>query len=132
MKKSAVKIHHVIMCDDVRTEDSGKHILIGVYSDAIVIPKDTAKLVFPLAFYVNITAPRDKTVSVVTWIEGPGRKRMQESDFGQVGIPKGFESDRGQLVWKLFPWKPEGLGTYKLHLTQGGLDVVIYEFELRN
>lgn len=120
------------MCDDVRTENSGKHILIGVYSDAIVIPKDTPKLVFPLAFFVNISAPQDKTVPVVTWIEGPGGKRMQESDFGPVGIPKGFEGARGHLVWKLFPWKPEGLGKYKLHLTQSGLDAVIYEFDLRN
>lgn len=39
MAKALYKLLSVIVCDDVRTEVTKKEILIGVYSDGIVVPK---------------------------------------------------------------------------------------------
>jgi len=44
MAKAPYKLLSVIVCDDVRTEVTKKEILIGVYSDGIVVPKLPAVL----------------------------------------------------------------------------------------
>ena len=44
MAKAPYKLLSVIVCDDVRTEVTKKEILIGVYSEGIVVPKLPAVL----------------------------------------------------------------------------------------
>ena len=130
MKKPSIKVKYVLMCDDVRTETNGKTIIVGMYNDAIVLLHGGDTFVSPLTFLISATLPRDKGVPLTTWIEGPAGQRMQESDFGIVGPP---DSDPDAMItWRIVPWKAEGLGRYKLHMTQGGHDSVIYEFDIRN
>ena len=50
-----LKIINAILCDSVRTEDNGKHILVGVYSGGVVFPEFPAK--FSFAFWVQLMPP---------------------------------------------------------------------------
>jgi hypothetical protein len=34
-----ITVKHVVVCDDIRREDNGKEILIGVYSGGIIVPQ---------------------------------------------------------------------------------------------
>jgi hypothetical protein len=131
VKKPAITVKYVLMADDVRTEDNGKQIIIGLYNDTIVLLRGGDMFVSPLNFLINVRLPKGKGVPVTTWIEGPAGQRMQESDFGMVGPPP--ENDPEAIIgWRILPFKSEGLGKYKLHMTQGGHDSVIYEFAIRN
>ncbi|MBA3510676.1 hypothetical protein [Sphingomonas sp.] len=132
MKKSPIKINYVVLCDDIRTEEGGKNILIGVYSETVVIPANTPRFIGPLAFYIRATLPHRKAVAVSTWIEGPAGEKMNETDWGLMGVLGDVDTNAGLIVWKLMPWRSEGLGAYKLHMIQGGIDSVIYEFDIRN
>jgi hypothetical protein len=55
----------VIFCDDVRREDSGKEIVIGIYANNIIIPNLPTKIV-NLWSIATITFARDESVSQVT------------------------------------------------------------------
>jgi hypothetical protein len=50
-----IEFRVALVCDDVRREDNGKDIIIGVYSDTLVIPAfpATLQLTFWLQFYAN-------------------------------------------------------------------------------
>jgi hypothetical protein len=131
MKKPAITVQYVLLADDVRTEINGKQIVIGLYNDTIVLLDGAKTLIAPLTFLMKARLAKGKAVHLATWIEGPDGTRLQESDFGEVGPPP--EGDPEALIaWKIFPWKSEELGTYKLHMVQGGHDSVIYEFVIRN
>jgi hypothetical protein len=132
MKKSSIKIRYVLLCDDVRTEDNGKHILIGLYTEGIRLPEGKTAFVAPLTFFVVAELPRNKGVPVVTWIEGPAGQRMQESDWGPLRVSDESDTTTAQIVWTISPWRSEGLGKFKLHMTQGGHDSIIHEFEVSN
>jgi len=132
MKKPPIKVRYVLVCDDARVEDNGKHIIIGLYSENILLPKGTNAFVAPVTFFILAELPRHKQVPVATWIEGPSGQRMQESDFGMVRVPDELDSNLVQIVWRIVPWRSEGLGRFKLHMTQGGHDSVIHEFEVTN
>ena len=73
--KKGYKVKSIIICDDVRTENSGKEILIGVYNDVIVFPRLPAGIiklfirvaldVIPLqsfTFNILIVDPDGKTI----------------------------------------------------------------------
>lgn len=47
------KCHSVILCDDVRIEDSGKHLLIGVYTNGISVASFPANLL--LSIWLNVS-----------------------------------------------------------------------------
>ena len=50
-----MKFKNVIICDDVRTENSGKDIIIGVYAENIIVPKFPANILLCLwtQFFLN-------------------------------------------------------------------------------
>ena len=80
------KINSVIICDDIRTEVSGKLILIGIYSDYIVVPNfplalrlsfrfsgkrgDVDSLVFEVEAYLKDTKTGEKTKLAGTKLAG--------------------------------------------------------------
>lgn len=43
-----MKIESVILCDDIRVEDTRKHLLIGVYLNDVVVSQFDAALIFRL------------------------------------------------------------------------------------
>jgi hypothetical protein len=46
--ESSIQVHSLILCDDARREESGKDILIGVYSGDILVPQFPAALLLSL------------------------------------------------------------------------------------
>ena len=50
-----MKFKNVIICDDLRTEINGKDIIIGIYSENIIVPKFPANLLLSLwaQFFAN-------------------------------------------------------------------------------
>ena len=54
MKTPLIKFHHAILCDDVRKEDSGKLIFIGVYGPTLKVNKLPATL--PLRAIIPVSA----------------------------------------------------------------------------
>ncbi len=50
-----MRIHNAIICDQVRKEDSGKHLLLGVYPIDILVPDfpSTIALVLWMQLYVD-------------------------------------------------------------------------------
>jgi hypothetical protein len=130
MKRPAITVKYVLMADDVRAEANGKQIVIGLYNDTIILLDGGDTFISPLTFLINAKLPSGKGVPMVTWIEGPAGQRMQESDFGIVVADS---ADFGALItWKIIPFQSQGLGQYKLHMTQDGQDAIIYEFAIRN
>jgi hypothetical protein len=57
-----MKLSNFIVCDLIRQEDSKKHILVGVYSDTIIMkPLSKASgILLPLAFFITFR-PTDET-----------------------------------------------------------------------
>jgi hypothetical protein len=60
-----------VICDDLRTENNGKHLLIGVYTNVILVP--ALPLAMGLVFFCKIdTVPGGRTVSAAVF--GPDGK----------------------------------------------------------
>ena len=59
-----MKIANPIICDFVRKEDSGKHILIGVYPKDVRVGKFPAKLLFCVWFQTPVSDPGHFSVQV--------------------------------------------------------------------
>ena len=49
--KPPVKLDYAILCDDIRKEDNGKMMLIGIYSGDILVPTFPSKL--PLSMLLH-------------------------------------------------------------------------------
>jgi hypothetical protein len=49
------KVRDVLVCDDIRTEDNGKQILIGVYTGNILLNEFPASLL--LSFWIDVNQP---------------------------------------------------------------------------
>lgn len=130
MGKSKVSINYVLMCDDIRTEDNGKAIIIGLYNNAMSVPAGINAFVGPLVFVISCGLPSGESVDVKLWIEGPSG-RLVEQNFGALTDPSEANGLPSQIVWRLFPWSSQGLGTFKLHLTEDDVDRVIYQFEIQ-
>jgi hypothetical protein len=59
MAYGAVKIRFGIVCDEVRREDNGKLLLIGVYSSSIIVQQLPAVLVLSLVLGVDNDKPAE-------------------------------------------------------------------------
>ncbi|WP_341632901.1 hypothetical protein [Sphingomonas agri] len=130
MATAPLKVSYVLLCDDVRTEDNGKLIIVGLYSNGITLPKGSQSFTAPLTFLIHGQLPVGKAVHIITWVEGNNGQRLAESDFGDMQLPENAAAMPAQIVWRIFPWHSGGLGKFKLHMTQNGQDSVIFEFEL--
>ena len=62
-----MKFANVIVCDEVRIENTGKYIIIGVYSSNIVAPAFPAELLLSIwsQFYVNRNGDMDVELRVL-------------------------------------------------------------------
>ena len=64
-----MKIASVILCDDIRVEDTRKHLLIGVYLRNIIVEQFDAALVFRL--WVQFYPDKEGDLSLQVRIKGP-------------------------------------------------------------
>jgi hypothetical protein len=69
-----LKIRSAIVCDFVRTEDTGKHILIGVYTGDIIFARFPAT--FSPTYWLDLKpSVRDAEIEVEAKIDVPGAKK---------------------------------------------------------
>jgi hypothetical protein len=97
----------VIICDDVRKEQSGKDILIGVFSGGIVLPAYPSHL--RLAFWIEIQPEAVGEIHCQIKVETPSGNPPIEAEFDlgvtevdtavivMGGVPLAFERD-GEIV----------------------------------
>jgi hypothetical protein len=118
--KSKIQVQHVIVCDDIRQESNGKQFLIGVYNDAILVPKFPAPL--SLSFCIRFLALDTGVVPVQIRLLGGGEEveffkaetefnlqKIELSSFAIVGIqlniqvptPLRLQLKENNLDWKL-------------------------------
>ena len=57
-----MKFENAIICDEVRVEDTGKHIIIGVYSESIAVSDFPANLL--LSFWIQFYVDRDGEIDI--------------------------------------------------------------------
>lgn len=75
------KLRYFILCDEARREASRKLLLIGVYTDTILIPLDTAELP-RVAFVFSYTRLTDEQPESGTFrLEGPNGIVLPETTF---------------------------------------------------
>lgn len=67
-----LKIGNALLCEDVRKEDNGKQILIGVFPGDLLIPDFPAQV--QLAFYIELIAPAGVTELEIR-MSGPQKGR---------------------------------------------------------
>lgn len=98
--KIEIKPRYAIICDDVRVEDNGKLILIGVYSDEILVPR--FPMAISLTFWVEFESiglgeqlceyrvvlnPGEVEIAKIAGTFGSKEKRGKGSfSFGGVGV----------------------------------------------
>lgn len=79
------KIRNAILCDFMRQENTGKHILIGVYNGDVVLDAMPASI--PLTFWVDVVIPpliTELTFDIkVEWPGQPGK--IEEKGAWKVG-----------------------------------------------
>lgn len=87
--KSRLKFKCVVICDDIRREDNGKQILIGVYSGNIVVEKFPANLV--LSAWLQCTASETGDIPLNLRIVN-GEKEAVAGGSGKVHVEVAAEN----------------------------------------
>jgi hypothetical protein len=69
-----LKVRNAVVCDLVRTEDTGKHILIGVYAGAILFDAFPAR--FAPAFWLEVAPPDQEEINIQFKLDAPVAKKL--------------------------------------------------------
>lgn len=100
----------VIVCDQVRREDNGKFLLIGVYDQSIVLLKPTDIFV---SFYLRFFGLSDGKHSLEFTVEGPLSNKVGGS--GNLEV-KG-DDQAGSIVLPQLPLNVTGPGELTINIT---------------
>ena len=101
----------VIICDDIRTEQNGKHILIGVYGGDIVVSELPVTL--PLAFWIEFLPKRAGEFRFDLRMEVPGSAPSLE--LNGIGATT-TNLDPGSMVLAPRPYVIQAEGRLQLQL----------------
>ena len=112
---SGPTVETVLLCDDARREDNGKHILIGVYAGTVLLTEVPAILpTFAVYCEVRHHQTRDDKVSME--IEGPNGELVAKI-IGEIEFPT--DADIGAFFYKVSPIKLPAEGEYKIKMAFG-------------
>jgi hypothetical protein len=98
--EASMIVEAVILCDQVRTENNGKLLLIGVYSDVIVVPRLPLPIQLTLAIEVRVVQTGTFKFSID--VTDPLGNHIVE---GLAGEGK-YEGEDGRTTWFSFPLPP--------------------------
>lgn len=115
--ETKLKIRHVIVCDDVRQEISGKEILIGVYNDILIFPGFPA-LMESLFFRIAATCPIKLAGEYRFALVGPNDKKVFEVSNSLAPVPSQDENRIFNLAFRGVPFVEEGI--YQIHFGVNG------------
>jgi hypothetical protein len=122
----ALTLRHTLICDELRIENNGKLIIIGVYGPQILVPQ--IPFVFP-------------TLTFIQWLdsERPGQMQFRSSishlesgqevaqAAGMINIPV---PGTGVAVIGFRPLRVDRLGPYTFTITYEGQDPIATSFEI--
>jgi len=121
----AITQKYTIMCDEMRREDNGKFLLIGVYSDTMLSPTFPFRLP-GLTFFMKMDSDRPGSWSI--------RMRLEHLDTGQrlleaIGALNFQRPGSGFNPIKLPPLQFNAPGVYHFVLeVEGQTEPILYEF----
>lgn len=122
------KLRHFILCDEARQEVGGKLLLIGVYSDLVLIP--TAEVVLPrLAFVFGYTRLTSEQPESATFrLDGPNGNVLPETTFAvKPGVPE-YKSSNMMIQTGGVPLS---VGGYRAVFIVNNSTEFVGEFEVR-
>ena len=127
MSKAGYKVTSFMVCDDVRREDNGKEIIIGIYNKAIIVSMFPVQLP-QLTFRVIIEVEHSNFHECFLSVTGPKRKLMTEFQ-----IPINIESvdDPIHIVFGVRQPGFHEAGSYRVSLGLDGPKRKIGEFDVR-
>ena len=120
------------MADDIRVEDSGKQILVGLYPDNVIVLKSSAALaptrekpllLSQLSVMVSFPNPAKGDHAAEGSISGPDNNEIGK--LGRFTVTTLEEGGTGNIILKLAQMRVTGFGIYTLRLT---FDAKSYEF----
>lgn len=112
-----VELLTALVCDDVRREDNGKEILIGVYTGAIAMPKLPANL--PLCLWLHLQTHGNGEIKLEFRVIGPAEKELAHGE-AMVGF---VDSDLpASLALPKLPLALESEGMLDFQWRQTGAD----------
>lgn len=95
-KQDNIQIQYTLLCDEVRREDNGKLLIIGLYDSNMYVPSFPAKLSLTLLTRMKIAKPEDVAIE----IEG----LLNHERFTHINASINFHS--GGLAFLPFPKFP--------------------------
>lgn len=111
----STKPRYVLICDEVRKEETGKFILIGVYTPDIHVPKVPATLQ-SLTFFVCIDMPNPGEKKFAVELRPPSGKAIATGNGGFVANQRGPAYIPLRFLNLTFP----EAGAYEFWLTPEG------------
>jgi hypothetical protein len=114
-KEASVQFRYGVICDDVRREDNGKLLIIGVYSGYIIVQQLPATLLLSLV----IAAEVDSSYEIPIELRVKFNKRVIRTGKGTIRMERaglGLTMAKGLLLDDL---KESGLLTFQARPSQG-------------
>jgi hypothetical protein len=124
---SAFDLRSLVVCDDIRQEVTGKEILIGVYTDTIIVPQFPAALnglFFRVSLSIIDPSPQIYTFALVD-AQGNVKARAEQ------GLPENFRRSFGTIVVGVRNIKLEKPGDLTIKLGIDGEPIEIAKLHFR-
>lgn len=107
-----------VFCDDIRREDNGKMILIGVYADDLI--PGAMPSAFPLSLWISIKGERIGSDRLTVTLSQPGGNQLKLN--GQIGeVP---EDASASLIFSGLPIEIKEPGLIAVTLALGDNDPI--------
>lgn len=123
--KKEIKLIDWMICDDIRTEDNGKHIFIGVYEDNIVV--NTLPTILPQIYvYTKWNTEETNIQKFELKISQPNGKVIGPLT-GEFDLPA---KKKALIQWGISPFNLASTGTYLIDATINGKNTHIGSFDV--
>lgn len=110
-----MKILSALICDDVRREDNGKEILIGVYSGSILIPTIPANIMLTAWINMEVHGPCEFDFEIR--VLDPSDRQIAH---GKVHVASSEAHDLSSMALPRFPINAEKEGWLKIQSRKNG------------
>jgi hypothetical protein len=122
----AITHKYTLVCDDVRQENNGKFIVVGLYTGIMAVPQLPATLPF-LTFFMFVEADRPGNF--------PFRMRLENMETGQrlvegMGNMNVQKPGIGASPIRIGPLQFTNFGTYNFVVTIDGQEPIVTSFEV--
>jgi hypothetical protein len=126
---ATARVIAALVCDDVRKEDNGKEILIGVYTGGIVVPAMPAALILSLWLFLEPKGSGELPIEMqllndegTQLIHARALGVVQDTNAELTAALADADDDRSSLAFARFPVKFEKEGRLRFQVKVGNDD----------